>query len=127
MVELALMLPMLLTLMLGVVDLGMGFRTYITLTNAAREGARWMTIHPSDPSGALARVTVEADRAGLSNTGSPTGGIQVVFTPNQSTYIAGQDVTVTIRHDYPLMFGLITALPNVPFRTETTMVVLYTD
>ncbi len=127
MVELALMLPMMLTLVLGVVDLGMGFRTYITLNNAAREGARWVTIYPSDPGGAMARVAFEADHAGLENTGSADGGIQVTFSPQQSVYTAGQEVTVTIRHDYPVMFGIITGLPNVPFSAEATMMVLYSD
>jgi Flp pilus assembly protein TadG len=127
MVELALILPVVLLLVLGVIDLGMGFRTYITLTNAAREGARWVTVHPTDPNGALARVAVEANRAGLANTGSPAGGIQVTFTPLQSTYTAGQEVTVTVRHNHQLMFGLVTGLPEVPFRAATTMVVLYSE
>lgn len=125
MVELALMMPLLLILVLGVVDLGMGFRTYITLTNAAREGVRWVTIHPTNPSGALTRIAMEADRAGLSNTGSPANGIQVEFIPNQTQYTEGQEVTIAIRHDYQLLFGLVTSLPEVPFRTEATMVVLY--
>ena len=125
MIELALMLPFLLMLVLSVIDLGLGIRTYITLTNASREGARWVTVHPTDPNGALARVAVEANRAGLSNTGSPTGGIQVQFSPAQTQYMEGQEVTITIRHDYPLLFGIITALPDLPFQTATTMVVLY--
>ena len=124
-VELALLLPFLLVLVLGVVDLGMGFRTYIGLTNAAREGARWVAIHPTDPGGAITRIGVEAGRVGLTNTGSPATGIQVTLTPESPPYTAGENVTVTIRHDYPLLFGFITALSDVPFRAETTMVVLY--
>lgn len=127
MVELALILPVLLLLILAIIDLGMGIRTYIVLTNAAREGVRWVTIHPTDVNGALARVAVEADRAGLQNTGSPAGGIQVTFSPNQSSYTMGQDVTVSIRHDYPLMFGLITGIPEMPFEARATMTVLYPE
>ena len=116
MVELALILPVMLLLVLVIIDLGLGFRTYITLTNAAREGVRWVSIHPTDTNGALARVAVEADRVGLTNTGSPDGGIQVAFDPAQTSYTAGQEVTVSIRHDYPLLFGMITGLPEMPFR-----------
>ena len=125
MIELALILPFILVLVLGVIDLGMGFRTYVTLTNAAREGARWVTVHPTNPNGALTRIAAEASRAGLSNTGSPAGGIQVQFLPDQTQYTEGQEVTVAIRHDYPLLFGFVTSLPDVPFRAEATMVVLY--
>ena len=121
MVELALLLPFLLVLVLGVVDLGMGFRTYIGLTGAAREGVRWASIHPAGGSAqAVARATAEAGRIGLSGA-----DIQVSVTPDRSAYSAGEHVTVTIRHDYPLMFGFFTALPDVPFRAQATMVVLY--
>ena len=126
-VELALLLPFLLTLVLGVVDLGMGIRTYIGLTNAAREGARWVAIHPTDPFGAMTRIGVEAGRVGVTNTGSPATGMSVTFTPLRSAYSAGENVTVMIRHDYPLMFGMITAIPNMPIRAQTTMVVLYDE
>lgn len=39
-VEVALLTPILILLLAGAVDLGNGFQTWITLTNAAREGAR---------------------------------------------------------------------------------------
>jgi Flp pilus assembly protein TadG len=127
MVELALIFPVLLILVLGIIDLGMGFRTYIVLSNAAREGARWVAIYPTDPSGALDRVSIEADTVGLANTGFSDGGIAVSFTPNQTTYTEGQDVTVAIEHDFPLLFGFVTGLPDVPFHTEATMTVLYPE
>ncbi len=56
-VEFALLLPFLLLLLLGTVEIGRSFRTYITLTNAAREGAVWLTRHPSDSAGARTLVT----------------------------------------------------------------------
>src|SRR5437016_3105931 len=40
-VEFALVMPVLLLLLAGAVDLGNGFQTYIALTNAAREGAHY--------------------------------------------------------------------------------------
>lgn len=39
-VEFALVLPIFLIIVFGIVDFGMGMRGWITLTNAAREGAR---------------------------------------------------------------------------------------
>jgi Flp pilus assembly protein TadG len=125
-VELALALPVLLLLVLGTIDLGMGFRTYIALTNAAREGVRWVSVRPDDVDGALARVAVEADRIGLSAGELSAGGYAPSFVPEQAVYSAGDEVTLNIRYDYELMFGLITGLPEVPFTAHATMVVLYT-
>ncbi|HXF60975.1 MAG TPA: TadE/TadG family type IV pilus assembly protein [Caldilineaceae bacterium] len=125
-VELALTLPMLLLLVLGTVDLGLGFKTYIALTNAAREGVRWISIHPDDPAGALARVNAETERIGLlyGDIGSDSD-YTVNFSPLKDAYSAGEEVTVTIQYDYELLFGAITGLPSIPFSAHATMMVLY--
>lgn len=44
-VELALVLPLLLALLCGIIDFGWIYYNQITLTNAAREGARYAVIH----------------------------------------------------------------------------------
>ena len=49
MVEFALVLPLLLALLCGIVDFGWLYYNQITLNNAAREGARYAVIH-YDPS-----------------------------------------------------------------------------
>ncbi len=124
-VEMALIFPVLLLLALGTMDIGMGFRTYIGLTNAAREGARWLSAHPDDVDGALARVSEEAGRLGLSVGAISDGGVAVAISPQRSSYSAGERITVTVQYDYPLLFGSFTGLPTVPFRIGATMVVLY--
>ncbi len=84
MVELALMLPVMLLLILGVIDLGMGFRTYIGLNNAAREGARWVSQSTrTDPNGALNRIAAEADTVGWPDR---LGDIAVNFTPDRPVH-----------------------------------------
>jgi Flp pilus assembly protein TadG len=119
-VELALILPIFLLLLLGAVDLGRGFRTYLVLTDAAQTGARWLTTHPSDSNGARALIVAEAAQVGLAaNT------ITITITPAQSVYHAGDTVTVTVEHTYLLMFGALTKIPQVPFRTKAIMRVLY--
>ena len=47
-VEYALMLPLLLLLVLGVMDFGRMFYTKMILTNAAREGANYLAYFPED-------------------------------------------------------------------------------
>jgi Flp pilus assembly protein TadG len=126
-VEMALTLPVLLLLTLGTVDLGLGFKTYMALTNAAREGARWVSIYPNDVAGARARAAEEAARIGLEEGDISTNSITITFSPNKSSYTAGERVTVTVSHEYTLLFGAITGIPAVPFEATATMVVLYKE
>lgn len=120
-VEAAILSPIFLLLLLGVADLGMGFTTYISLTNAAREGGRWMTIHPADKDGTRSRIVYELNSAGLNES-----DVDIIFTPDQSRYESGETVTIQIRHDYTLLFGAFTEiLPTVPFNISASMRVLY--
>ncbi len=45
-VEFALLIPIFFVLLFAVVDFGMGFYSWITVTNSAREGARLGAVHP---------------------------------------------------------------------------------
>jgi Flp pilus assembly protein TadG len=119
-VELTLILPVFLLLLLGAVDLGRGFRTYLALTNAAQEGARWLTTHPSDSNGAQARVVAEVQQVGLA-----ANEITITITPVKGTYIAGDLVTVQVDHSYIVLFGALTGLPSLPLRSKSVMRVLY--
>ncbi len=58
--ETALVVPLLLFILAGVVDIGLAYHTYIVMINAAREGARYGINHPWDTSGIRARVLNEA-------------------------------------------------------------------
>jgi Flp pilus assembly protein TadG len=44
--EFALLVPIFLILLFAIVDFGMGFYSWITVTNSAREGARLGAVHP---------------------------------------------------------------------------------
>lgn len=123
-VEFAIILPVFLLLLLGTVDLGLGFKTYIALTNAAREGARWISIYPNDQAGARARIAAEVESIGLS-AGSPSDNGYAVSFSTDSGYSIGSHVTVNVQYEYPLLFGAFTSLPNINFSASSTMVVLY--
>jgi hypothetical protein len=126
-VEFAITLPLLCLLLLGVVDLGVGFKTYIGLTNAAREGARWITINPDDPQYAVTLIGKEVSDIGLFNNEIGAGSYEVSFTPNKAEYAAGENVEITIHYDYEMLFGSLTNLPTIPFEASATMVVLYDE
>jgi Flp pilus assembly protein TadG len=61
--ELALFLTFLFILLAGVVDLGRAFFTFITLRDAAQEGALYASYKPTDCGGAIARAK-ETTKAG---------------------------------------------------------------
>ncbi len=91
-VETALVLPLLLLLVCGIVDFGRALNAQITLTAAAREGARWAAL--SQP-GVPARVTAAAP--GLTPApatavtacapGAPVGANATVVTTSTYTLI----------------------------------------
>lgn len=102
--EFALLLPILLLLMLGVVDVARAYAAYVTITNAAREGARYGMENPTDSSGIQAHVNQEAGPGftltinitcpGYASCGSAYNGdpitVQVDYTYNfVTTYLFG--------------------------------------
>lgn len=46
-VELALALPMVLLLLIGIVELAVALNAYVTVSNASREGAQYAILHPT--------------------------------------------------------------------------------
>jgi Flp pilus assembly protein TadG len=71
MVEFALVLPLLLILVTGIFQFGLLFNKYITLTDAARTGARTLAIgrglsNPCDP--AVLQMTKSASAIGLTSS-----------------------------------------------------------
>src|SRR5688572_16139706 len=64
-VEFALLLPLLLLIAFGVLDLGRILHASITITNAAREGVRHAMQYPDDTAGTEAAVIAEAAGSGL--------------------------------------------------------------
>jgi Flp pilus assembly protein TadG len=96
-VEFALILPVLVLMILGMIEFSRAYNVQISLSNAAREGARVMAIHNDDT---LARSAAVDAAPGL-NPALTTGEVSV--SPSSCT--SGQTVTVTISHDLPLLTG----------------------
>lgn len=100
MTEFALVLPILIVLLLGIVQFGIAFNNYVTLTDAVRAGARLAAVSrsSSDPVGdCRARVLAAADNLKRSEL-EPT----ITCT---STWTPGSDVTV--HADYPYSISLL--------------------
>ena len=94
-IEFALVFPLLLAMVLGIIDFGFLFRNYEVLTNAAREGARIAILPGYDAADVTARVTQYLTAGGLTSTpGVPTpttsavnvGGVCITLTRVDVTY-----------------------------------------
>ena len=83
-VELALVLPLFMFMIAGIVDLGRAFNTFMIITNASREGARYGIIHPWDTAGvenATRALATGLDGTLLTiNTTWPSGTVRVEVT-----------------------------------------------
>ena len=111
-VEAAFVVPFLLILLVGVVDLGRAYYTYLTIVNAAREGARWGVAHPTDTSGMCAKVVAEAQ-----NNTPPvalTCGDVVIVKPGGG--VSGSPVRVTVETSFSPLLGSIVGLSAFPIR-----------
>jgi Flp pilus assembly protein TadG len=100
MTEFALVLPILVVLLFGIIQFGIAFNNYVTLTDAVRSGARKAAVsrNLSDPAGAC-RAQVIAAAVNLDQT---------ELTKNlscSSTWAPGADVTV--HADYPYDISLL--------------------
>jgi Flp pilus assembly protein TadG len=65
MVEFALILPLMVLIIAGIFDLGRAFFASITITNAAREGARYGTLNPDYYQGICDATKNEAQSSGI--------------------------------------------------------------
>lgn len=111
-VELALLLPVVLALVLGVLQVGLVVRSQVQVTHAAREAARVVAVtgDASQAAGAAARAGgLEPSRLDVDVTGAVArGGI----------------VTVTIRYRAPTDVALVgPAIDDVVLTAEASMLV----
>lgn len=100
-VEFALILPVLVLLVLGLVEFSRVYNVQISLSNAAREGARNMAIHNNPGQARTAAIL-----AAPSVNPTVTAG-QIAVSPGTCT--AGGPVTVTINYNVALMTGFFGA------------------
>jgi Flp pilus assembly protein TadG len=111
MTEFALVLPILAILLFGVIQFGIVFNHYITLTDAVRAGARKGAVgrHLQNPDAAVVQAVRNAA------TDMNQGQLQVSVT---STWEPGSDVEV--RGSYPYQINLLGVVVRSGRMTSTT-------
>ena len=104
-VEMALVIPLFFLLLFGVIEMGRIGHAYITVSSAARAGARLATIGGTD---------LEIREAVLN--AAPTlnsSALTVEITPNQLNRQSGQGVTVQVMYPVQLIIPIISnVIPN---------------
>ncbi|WP_028269543.1 TadE/TadG family type IV pilus assembly protein [Arthrobacter sp. UNC362MFTsu5.1] len=100
-VEMAIVLPLLLLVLIGIIEFGRVLNVQVSLTQAAREGARYAAIHHSDSSLDVSAVALAA---------APSlSGLPVTVTHNAGSCTSGTNVTVTTKVTMSSMTGFLDA------------------
>lgn len=111
MAEFAIVLPILVVFLFGVIQFGITFNNYLTLTDAVRAGARTAAVgrQDSDPVGeATAMVRNSAANLNQSNLNVSVS----------SDWQSGDDVTVTATYPYSIsLLGLVVSSGNLTSKT----------
>lgn len=114
-VELALVLPMVLFLLMGVVEFGRLFHTYLITTQGSREGARLAVVGASDTAVVtkVEQVTASLDLEQLN----------VFISPGEKERIRGTSVVVQVNYSLDLLIPNIFDMLPDPFivSSETVM------
>jgi Flp pilus assembly protein TadG len=130
-VEFAIVLPLLLLILAGVVDFGYAFHDYIIITNAGREGARVASRLPCRTGDATQRASLDAQIRSAVNADAvmlkPGGTTTIVITPNPvgagtvCPAAAGSPFSVRVTRDFPVLLGSFVGQPTLTLSSQTSM------
>ena len=125
MVEFALVLPMFLLLIFGVLDFGRAVYADSTITNAAREGARFAIITPFPTSAVQAKVQQYAATLSIPTSDVSVSCVTADGTNNCQNAQAGDQVTVAVTYTYvPVVVNIADFTgPSLTMTAQATMVV----
>ena len=105
MVEFAIIVPILLTVLLGIMQLGVVYNNWVTLTDAARAGARKGAVCRSGCSPSASTATTNAVKASAADLNQSKLGVTVT-----STWAQGADVTVKATYPWSVnIMGVVVA------------------
>ncbi|MGI6358032.1 MAG: TadE/TadG family type IV pilus assembly protein [Bacillota bacterium] len=107
MVEMAIVLPLLLLVLMGIIDFGRIYHGYLTVTTAAREAARQAALGANDDE---IRQTALAAAAPL-----PVAALTVDVNPAAANRYPGTAITVEVRCRLPILTPIMQGLLESPF------------
>lgn len=110
MVELALILPIIIFLFMGMVEFSRIFGSYLLVAHASREGARMASIGRTDEE-VRTNVTNKVNILNVSE-------LQIQFTPEDDARITGEDVRVCVKYKLQIYAPVISSIVSNPFEME---------
>ncbi|NJD01861.1 MAG: pilus assembly protein [Ruminiclostridium sp.] len=100
-VETALVLPIIILILMGILDFGMMFNNYLVVGNASREGARNAAVGATD----MEIISIVGTVSGTLDASKITTEI----SPGESLRKKGDEVAVTVKYRYDFLTPLIGA------------------
>lgn len=113
-VETALMLPILILILMGIVEFGRILNAYLIITNASREGARCAVVHSTD-------VEIQSAVNNLTSTLNQSD-VTLTITPDFVNRTSGSSVTVTVDYSINIITPLMRAIIPNPYPINSTTV-----
>ena len=116
-VEFALLAPVLVMILLGIMEFGRAYNVQISLSNAAREGARVMAINSAAPAAATTAKAAAVSAASVLKPALASDKITFRYqttpasTPAPTACAANVQVTVTIDYNLSTMTGIAGPFP----------------
>lgn len=113
-VEMAFVLPILLLVLMGIVEFGRILNSYLIITNASREGARYSAIHSTNTqiTSVIGSLTATLDQSKL----------KITITPSEANRITGSSAEVRIDYDIDIITPIISNIVPDPFRVTAQTV-----
>lgn len=107
MVELALILPILLLLIFGIIEFGRIFSTQLLVTSCAREASRSAAVGASDE---IIGLNIENNALALDSS-----KMIITISPNESSRVRGNAVTIHIQYPVKIYAPIISGIIGNPF------------
>ena len=124
-VEFALVLLPLCLILLGIIEFGWIFNQQISLSNAAREAARYYVVHQSDPSPATPASAIAFGKAQAPSVSTATwSDPKTTFTLNGNCTSTGGTISTAVSIPMPWLAGLA-FVPNATLKATGQMACIY--
>jgi Flp pilus assembly protein TadG len=99
MVEVAIAMPLLILIVAGILDLGRAYFTFVTISDAAAEGAAYAALHPTETTQIIERASDASN-----------GLVQLEYdmiSIQSGAVTPGNAITVTVEFEYELLTPII--------------------
>lgn len=113
-VEMALITPILLMLLLGIVEFARLYNAYLTIDHATRAGVRIGTLGASDSD-------IESKIVSLSGSLPNSTSMSVYVSPTMSNRVRGNDITVNTGYSFEFIAPLFGDLFGNPMTIESSI------